>query len=509
MPKEFARKRGGRRAGKKEKDEDAGEQEAVVEQRQQHQQDAQPEAGPSSHGPIAAIGGSALPDQSELFQRDGGAADGGGAFDPAAPFGFVDPDIKAYFRTVDERLREWESIGLAPGEEGETELEDRVNFLSASLSELRNLELRLATDPDTALIMERLLHSMGDWGRRVLADSFTGHWPTLLSHRFGSHVAQTLFALAAETIDREASGIWPKQHKEQEQRSEELREEQGTLRTMTQLLVDICGEVARPLPSLLINTFASPPLRLLLVVMSRGRAVEPEQGAVAASAADQRIRSKKSSKFRKNHQAGNMKSVLGGATGAAEEQGSGAPGAKGKGKERRVPDVLVATRKQLRHDLTKRMSAAEWRAMGVENVGGPAVQILLDFEAEDGACEEPGSILDGLTGGLGREAEGESPIAGDFVPTLLRDTTGSHLLQAMLSSAPRRIFDLLWDTYFVGNLGRLASHPIGNFVVSSGIKRLDKKRMMGLIDEVRKAGAANFIREFRGSSIPSSDFLHC
>lgn len=473
MPKEFARKRGGRRAGKKDKEENEDDTKP----------DVQPEAGPSQTSAPAAAG---LPDQSEQFKIEGGAD---GAFDPAAPFGFVDPDIKAYFRTVDERLKEWEAIGLAPGEEGETELEDRTNFLSASLSELRNLELRLATDPDTAIIMERLLHSMGDWGRRVLADSFTGHWPTLLCHRFGSHVAQTLFALAAETIDREASGTWPKQHKEQEQRPAEVKAEQGTLRTMTQLLVDITNEVTRPLPSLLVNTFASPPLRLLMVVMSPGRAVEPEQGATSAE--DQRIRSKKSSKFRKNHQAGEMKSVLGG-SGPAEEQGS-APGAKGKGKERRVPQELVDVRQRLREDLSKRMSAAEWRAMGVENVGGPAVQILLDFEAEDGACEEEGSILNGLTGGLGMTED--EPVAGDFIPTLLRDTTGSHLLQAMLTCAPPRIFDLLWDTYFVGSLGRLASHPIGNFVVSSGIKRLDRKRMMGLIEEVRAAGAANFIRE--------------
>jgi hypothetical protein len=44
------------------------------------------------------------------------------------------------------------------------------------LSELRSLELKLSTDQDCALIMERLLHSMGDWGRRVVADSFAGQY---------------------------------------------------------------------------------------------------------------------------------------------------------------------------------------------------------------------------------------------------------------------------------------------------------------------------------------------
>ena len=32
------------------------------------------------------------------------------AFDPDAPFGYVDPDVKAYFRTVDTQLRTWQEI---------------------------------------------------------------------------------------------------------------------------------------------------------------------------------------------------------------------------------------------------------------------------------------------------------------------------------------------------------------------------------------------------------------
>ena len=37
---------------------------------------------------------------------------------PEAPFGYVDPDVKAYFRTVDEKLKEWqENKGYANAEE--------------------------------------------------------------------------------------------------------------------------------------------------------------------------------------------------------------------------------------------------------------------------------------------------------------------------------------------------------------------------------------------------------
>jgi nucleolar protein 9 len=29
-------------------------------------------------------------------------------FNPEAPFGYVDPELKAYFRTVDDQLKEWQ-----------------------------------------------------------------------------------------------------------------------------------------------------------------------------------------------------------------------------------------------------------------------------------------------------------------------------------------------------------------------------------------------------------------
>lgn len=29
---------------------------------------------------------------------------------PEAPFGYVDPDLKAYLRTVDEKLKEWQEL---------------------------------------------------------------------------------------------------------------------------------------------------------------------------------------------------------------------------------------------------------------------------------------------------------------------------------------------------------------------------------------------------------------
>ena len=82
---------------------------------------------------------------------------------------------------------------------------DRQLFLTSVLTELRGSELSLSTDPDCAVILERLLPSLGDWGRRVIGDAFGDNFETLLRHRFGSHVVQTWFTLMADTLDREVN----------------------------------------------------------------------------------------------------------------------------------------------------------------------------------------------------------------------------------------------------------------------------------------------------------------
>ena len=71
------------------------------------------------------------------------------------------------------------------------------------LAELRGHELTVSTDPDTAVVLERLMPSLGDWGRRVIGDAIGDSWDVLTRHRFGSHVVQTWFTLAADTLDRE------------------------------------------------------------------------------------------------------------------------------------------------------------------------------------------------------------------------------------------------------------------------------------------------------------------
>jgi nucleolar protein 9 len=116
--------------------------------------------------------------------------------DPDAPFGYVDPEIKAYFRTVDDQLREWQQSwneaegdgDIDPNESapyfplpccciGFGELNndiDRRMFLMAALQEISGKERELATDPECAAGVERMIYSMDDFVRRVFMDRLAG-----------------------------------------------------------------------------------------------------------------------------------------------------------------------------------------------------------------------------------------------------------------------------------------------------------------------------------------------
>jgi nucleolar protein 9 len=88
------------------------------------------------------------------------------------------------------------------------------------------------------------------------------------------------------------------------------------------------------------------------------------------------------------------------------------------------------------------------------------------------------------------------PKADDFFPSLFRDTTGSHLAQAILTTASEKIFDILWRLHLVGKIGKLATHPIANFVVSTGVKRSTEEQMQRVIDELKAVDPSTLIRQY-------------
>ncbi|KAG1739843.1 armadillo-type protein [Suillus paluster] len=358
---------------------------------------------------------------------------------PEAPFGYVDPDIKAYFRTVDDQIRTWQQE--RPYEEDQTPdldpNEARRIFLVAALTEMSGKEKQLATDPDCSVILERMAHSMDDFVRRVLLDSLSGSYEALIKHRFASHVCQTLFI---------TKGIYP---------SVADSKDKGELRTLTRLILDICEELTPAFTTLVMDPYASHVLRALLLLLS------PSSSSTSHKA-ESNVRSKKSSAWKARQ--GTMKSVF----------------AENKSHEhvdstRSVPKEFHDAAARFIRTLKSELSDNEVRALAANKVASPLLQLILEVEAD----HVPGHNLS-----VPDENCDEEPEASDYLVTLLRDPTSSHLLETMVSRCPDPAFTILWTTYFQGKLARLATHPVANFVVAKAAERLNPAQLEAALDEL-------------------------
>lgn len=78
-----------------------------------------------------------------------------------------------------------------------------------------------------------------------------------------------------------------------------------------------------------------------------------------------------------------------------------------------------------------------------------------------------------------------TPEASDYLSTLLRDPTSSHLLETLVQRSPDKVFGILWNTYFKGKLSRLAVHPVANFVVAKALSRIDADQLEAVCDELQ------------------------
>ncbi|KAK4704189.1 nucleolar protein 9, partial [Phenoliferia sp. Uapishka_3] len=409
----------------------------------------------------------------------------------------VEPDTKAYFREVASKIQELEDLGHGrPQEipEGEDEVEDdRPYLLRSALESLSGHEIPLAGDGETSLILEKLLYSMDDFARRVLADRFMGNYNKLVKHRAASHVLQTLFTLAGETVDRETRGIIAT--------SPNPSDSDAVLPTMTALLLSALSEILPSLPTLIYDPFGSHTLRVLLLVFSGSPpAIE---GRASAE------RSKKSLVWRK--QQGPMKSFL---AEPADEQSTSAIAA---GKKREVPppfaDALVSMWESLIGLDEGGPKGEGVRRAAMDAVAGPAVRIMIEMEAmEEGGWRARG-WADRIMCGLVEEIDDPSSATearteqrGEFLGGLLRHPASSPTFESLLMRGTPTVFGRLWGDVFEGKLHRLAGNAVANFVVAIGITRLDKVMLAKTVEEIRAVGTerrGEWIDNFRTGVLKS------
>jgi len=187
-----------------------------------------------------------------------------------APWGYVDPDVKAYFRTVEEQMLEWQSTGKLQGDEAPMDKDPNegrmhlVLFRRSCISTplLRtptvfcrgsagNARQRVTTGNRSGLFCYTRTHGIL-YGRscsttvhrelfgivgftsatgEVILNDLRCRLRQLITHRFASHVVQTFLVATADTITRETQGIFP---------ATQVSAQFQNLRSLTDLVLVIC-----------------------------------------------------------------------------------------------------------------------------------------------------------------------------------------------------------------------------------------------------------------------------
>ncbi|KAK0467769.1 armadillo-type protein [Desarmillaria tabescens] len=361
--------------------------------------------------------------------------------DSEAPFGYLDADVKAYFRTVDVQMRQWQD------REVEVDDEEKHTFFLAALTEMTGKEKQLATDPECSVVLERMVHSMDDFARRVFLDSLTGSYETLARHRFASHVCQTLLEVSGETVSRETKGILPE--------IPQGDAKKGHLPTMTELVLDLCDELLPVLPPLLHDPFGSHIVRALALLLS------PTPNTHTQSQTSKRSKSWKGKQ-------GEMRSLF--------------KSEKGEGERPRSFDEAA---RKIVGAFREGMSDNEVRACAGSKVACPGLDVLIEVEAQHGMSNESGSLMDRvLVGMVSQTLNSLTPTTeSDYIHTLLRDATSSHLLETIVIQSPQPVFDVLWCTYLCpenGGVERLATHAVSNYVLARAVGRANPTQLGGL-----------------------------
>ncbi|KAN0065715.1 Nucleolar protein 9 [Thecaphora frezii] len=427
-----------------------------------------------------------------------------------APFGFVDAEVKAYFRQVWSTLQELEEQGYrarntvselaiatnanADGASSsplhqhrhhhQPEEDDQLALLiKAILSEVDGKELVLATDPDTSIVLEGLVQRIGQKPLRVLMDRMAGNTTTLACHRFGSHVLQTCLAclqpaITAEHIDQGKGKA----------KFADIVSEEGVLRSATHILLSFCSEIEESIHQLTKDAFGSHVLRSALLLLTG-------QAANASSS-----RSKRSAKFRQKKGASSTTSSSSHHLDGVEDPVMRASAETAIA----IPSSFLATLRRITSAGFAGLGSDEVRSLAIDTVASPVLQLVMSLEAieiqqRDGADAESawrGSLTDVVLDGLvsAAEEEGEGNKGGrersDHLESCLRDSVASHALQVAVSVAPPSAVGLFYTLYISGRLSQLGGHPAARHVVMEAVRRLPAAQLTMSLSECEKVGEA-------------------
>ncbi|RKP13745.1 armadillo-type protein [Piptocephalis cylindrospora] len=352
-------------------------------------------------------------------------------------YGRMDADMQGYLKKAEALLDE---TGIEDAEEQEA-------FIANVFAEVRGKERLLATDHECSRILEKLLRISPPSCVLGILEAFSGHLHPLAMHRFASHVVQT----AIITTGRLAYLM--NHNGGDAQVKVEGVDASSPFTSAESAIGEVCKELTPQWIAMINDRFASHVLRTLLCILG---AADPSGSPGESQGTSGAMRSKRSQKY--NESVNNAFSVghKQGARSCSYLRGSIPPS---------FPDLLDAGLDRI----TLGLSQVEIRAFALSPVANPVLQLILGLKPRGSFEDGEDSFLNKLLMGFIVPPETESPqdkLSRDaFMDTLIKDTTGSHLFEAICLSSSDALYANIYTTYFRSKLSRLSFHPVANFVV--------------------------------------------
>lgn len=267
---------------------------------------------------------------------------------------------------------------------------------------------------------------------------------SLFGHRFASHCCECLFIQSAPVVTEELKAT---------------RKTDGNAifaddeAKMEDLFISVITEIEENLGYLMTNTFASHPLRVLLLILS-GEPIIP--------AANKHVLHSR----RKEHVA---------IVGFKEHLDNSLR------EEREVPTAFTQSLESIIYKSIAGLDTNQLRSLSAHKTGNPILQLLLRLELSKFGKQrgkQEHSILHTL---LPDNALTSDSSSSAFVTGLIYDTIGSRLLETVIEFAPAKTFKAIYKGWFKDKLSPLCKNDTAAYVVCKALNRIGKEDLQDAI----------------------------
>ncbi|KAI0998578.1 Nucleolar protein 9 [Podosphaera aphanis] len=341
-------------------------------------------------------------------------------------YGMLEDEEQEYFRHADEMLE----VNNFPDEE------QRSLFLASVYREAENKELKIACSQSCSRLMERLILLSTAEQKKKLFESFAGHFPHLIQHRFASHCCETLFIQSAPAVTEELVTTSKKQTSE------------GKLESMENLFLQTLDELEDKMSSLLTDRFASHTLRVLLTVLD-GR-------PLSESSSKSLLQSK-----RKEHIT------------ISNVQPSSTPLLS---KKRSVPPSFTHAVEKIISDIVMTMDTSFLRVLATHPTGNPTLQLLLEIELANSKSNRDNPTEKTILSSLLPDAlDVENSESLVLINGLLYDPIGSRLLETICQYVPGKLFKQIYQLVFKDRIAAIVRNEISSYAAIRVLSRISKQ----------------------------------